>query len=97
MKVVFHPKAEVELNQAVDWYEARTLGLGVEFANEIRAAVQRAQAFPRAWQVLEGDVRRALVNRFPYGLLYTHDAGHLFVVAVMHLRQQPDYWHTRIA
>jgi len=44
-------------------------GLGQEFAVEVHLPVNRAVAYPRAWMVLEGEVRRALVRRFPYGVL----------------------------
>jgi plasmid stabilization system protein ParE len=69
MTPVFHPEAEAEFNAAIDWYEARNLGLGAEFAEEVRAAIGRALAFPHAWQALEGEVRRTLVHRYPYGVL----------------------------
>lgn len=46
MKVFFHPEAETELNQAIDWYEARSPGLGGDFAKEVRAAVERASYLP---------------------------------------------------
>lgn len=96
MTPVFHPEAEAELNAAIDWYEARASGLGAEFFDEVRAAVGRAQAFPHAWQVLEGEIRRTLVHRYPYGVLYALEPRRLFIIAVMHLRQRPGYWRGRL-
>lgn len=95
MTPVFHPEAEAEFNAAIDWYEARSPGQGLEFAAEVRAAVGRAAALPLAWQVVEGDIRRSLVHRYPYGVLYAPEPGRLMIVAVMHLRQRPGYWHGR--
>lgn len=96
MQFAFHPAAESEFNAAIDWYEERLLGLGQAFALEVRHAVHRAASMPLAWQVLEGDVRRALVNRYPYGVLYALEPDQIFVVAVMHLRQRPGYWRGRL-
>ena len=70
MIYVFHPDAEVELNEAIDWYETHEPGLGLDFATQVYAAIQRVLAFPLAWQEMGGDVRRALIQRFPYGVLY---------------------------
>lgn len=56
MKVVFHPEAEREFNEAIDWYEQRALGLGLDFADQIEAAVRRALAFPLAWQSFDGEI-----------------------------------------
>ena len=95
MNYAFHPDAEVELNEAIEWYETRELGLGLDFATQIHAAVQRALAFPFAWQEMGSDILRTLVHRFPYGVLYVAEPDRLLIVAVMHLHRQPDYWHNR--
>ena len=95
MKYSFHPEAENELNLAIDYYEECKKGLGYEFAFEVYMAVARARTYPQAWQVIEGDVRRSLVNRFPYGVLYAREKKELLIIAVMHLHQKPGYWKKR--
>jgi plasmid stabilization system protein ParE len=95
MSYVFHPDAEVELNEAIEWYETREPGLGLDFATQAHAAIQRALAFPLAWQEMGGDIRRALVHRFPYGVLYVPGQDQMFIIAVMHLHRQPGYWQNR--
>ncbi|MBT9159660.1 MAG: type II toxin-antitoxin system RelE/ParE family toxin [Dehalococcoidia bacterium] len=67
MNFSFHPAAEQELNEAVDYYNQAQDGLGLQFAKEIYAAIQNILAFPRAWTPLSENTRRCLVNRFPYG------------------------------
>ena len=96
MTYAFHPEAEAEFNGAIDYYEAREAGLGNDFAVEVYAAVQRIVAYPRCWPVLEGEVRRCQTNRFPYGVLYAVEESRIFIVAVMHLRREPDYWKHRM-
>ena len=71
MTVRFLAEAEVELDDAVAYYESQLSGLGVEFAAEVRAGLARIEEFPDAWQLLDRSVRRYRVNRFPYGILYT--------------------------
>jgi toxin ParE1/3/4 len=96
MNLSFHPEAETKFLAAIDWYEQRSVGLGTEFANEIHAALQRAMAMPLAWPCVEGDIRRVIANRFPYGVLYAPRSQALYVLAVMHLRRHPDYWRERV-
>ncbi len=95
MNFRFHPEAEAELLAAVDWYEVRSPGLGADFAAEIYDAIQRAVAMPLAWPRIDGEIRRVLANRFPYGVLYVPRGPALFVLAVMHLRRHPAYWQDR--
>ena len=71
MSFSFHPEAEEEFNDAVEYYESIESGLGYDFALEVYAAIKRSVDFPKAWAELEGDVRRSLVRRFPYGILYS--------------------------
>lgn len=95
MSFRFHPDAEAEFLAAVDWYEERSAGLGADFAAEIHDAIQRAVAMPLAWPSLDGEIRRVLANRFPYGVLYARRDGSILVLAVMHLRRRPGYWQDR--
>lgn len=71
MNFHFHPDAEAEFSKAIQYYEDVEPGLGQDFAVEVYSAVQRAIAYPRVWMVIEGEVRRSLVRRFPYGVLYS--------------------------
>ena len=92
----FHPEAEKELNEAIDYYEDIESGLGYDFALEVYSTINRSLDFPKAWSVLEGDVRRSLVRRFPYGVLYSEEKDEIFIVAVMHLHRKPGYWKHRV-
>ena len=95
MSFSFHPEAEEEFNKAIDYYEDIEAGLGYDFALEVYSTIQRSVEFPMAWPVLDGEVRRSLVRRFPFGILYSQEQERIFIVAVMNLHRKPDYWKRR--
>ena len=95
MTFSFHPEAENEFNKAIDYYEDIEPGLGYDFALEVYSTIKRSVEFPKAWAVLDGEVRRSLVRRFPYGVLYSEEPEGIFVVAVMNLHREPGYWQNR--
>jgi len=95
MNFSFHPEAEEEFNKAIDYYEDIDPSLGYDFALEVYSTIKRSIDFPRVWAVLEGEIRRFLVRRFPYGVLYSEEPEGLFVVAVMNLHRKPGYWKYR--
>lgn len=95
MTFSFHPEARAEFEGALLWYEERGPGLGLDLALEVETAIQTIIAFPEAWPVIDGDIRRCLVQRFPYGILYTHEGAEVLILAVMHLHRSPDYWKDR--
>ena len=95
MTYSFHPDAELELNQAIDYYEECQVGLGLEFADEVYKTVQRILAFPNAWQSLGEGNRRCLTNRFPFGVIYYKREQEIIILAVMQLNRKPNYWKSR--
>jgi hypothetical protein len=94
--VSFLPPAQKELREAVSYYNDQYAGLGFEFAAEIRKTIARILHFPAAWTALSWRTRRCLANRFPYAVIFQHTDSHLFIVAVMHLKREPDSWHNNL-
>ncbi len=96
MRFCFHPDADAELEPAVEYYEKVQPGLGLEFAEEVYAAIARIVEYPDAWPSLSKHTRRCLTNRVPYGLIYQAQAGTVRIIAVANLHQRPNYWKERI-
>ena len=96
MKYSFHPEAELEFLLAIDFYEDKESGLGRDFALEINSTVERILTYPDAWPVIEEDIRRSLVKRFPFGVLYSKLEEEIVIVAIMHFNREPGYWKERI-
>ena len=69
----FHTDAAEEMQVAATFYAARARGFGDEFLDEIEQGLRRIQQFPRLWSIYEGEYRRYLLQRFPYGLIYRID------------------------
>ena len=96
MKYTFHPDAEFEFEHAISYYEECQNGLGYDFATEVYSALARIITNPKAWTPLEDNIRRCLVNRFPYGIIYSEQDNEIYILAVMNLRRYPDYWKYRL-
>ena len=89
MRVRFLSQARAEWLDAVSYYNEQRAGLGYEFALQVDRTIERVVQFPEAWQQISGRTRRALIDRFPYGVLYTIDDDVIVVTAVMNLRRGP--------
>lgn len=96
MKFDFHPEADEEFVEAVAYYEESDYGLGIDFLREVYSTIRNAIDYPTMWPSVEDEVRRCLVHRFPYGVLYSIEPDGIFILAVMHLHRDPDYWKHRL-
>ena len=92
MKARFLSTAELELKEAMEFYEAAREGLGAVFLAEIEAAVNLIQAHPLAWTALSSRTRRCRTSRFPFGLFYQVRSDEILIVSVMDLRRDPKRW-----
>lgn len=89
LSVAFLPRAEAELEDAQAWYEERSPGLGQAFVTCVQAAVEGIRRAPSQSPCVEGEVRRALVRRFPYAVFYLAGAECVVVIAVFHASREP--------
>ena len=71
MKVIFSKYAKLELQDATHFYELKFEGLGQRFKNEVKKASIRISEYPKAWSVEHADIRKCLLHKFPYSLLYS--------------------------
>jgi toxin ParE1/3/4 len=94
--VIFTLPARAELIDAQDWYENEAPGLGRRFRAAVDAAIQRMNANPRQFSIVYNGIRRALLRRFPYALMFVIEAyGTLTVIACFHGSRDPVHWQKR--
>ena len=93
--VIVRPEAAREIQEAFDWYEGRSEGLGLEFLRAADACLSGVRRNPSAFQPVHEQVRRALLRKFPYALFYLLSDDTIVVVACFHVRRSPADWQRR--
>lgn len=94
-------EAEDELSAAYLRYEAQVVGLGDELItvvdDQITQIKRTPRRFPRAPEVPAVlDVRRAVIRRFPFSIIFVELAEEIRVLAVAHHSRRPGYWRKRV-
>lgn len=82
--VRFHRLADRELVEAAGYLDRESPGLGSIFIDAVQSCVSEIIEHPESGPVLRGFVRRRLVRRFPYSVLYSIEPDHIRVLAIMH-------------
>ncbi len=96
MKIRFLSPAEHEMLEAALFYENQAVHLGIDFLERVRTVVSRIAENPSRYPIIRLSIRRSLVARFPYCILYKIDSDEVVIVAVMHLKRHPNYWIGRL-
>jgi plasmid stabilization system protein ParE len=93
--VVFDEEAAFEVEEAFFRYELISAGLGGRFKSDLDRTLSYIADRPKMYQIVRGDLRRALLKSFPYGIFYRETAEVVFVVAVFGQPQDSALWSTR--
>ena len=96
LPIVFRLEAQTEFDEAFDWYEQQQAGLGVDFLSCVAEVLERINSMPESCAVVFQDVRRAIVKKFPYSVLYQIEVDQIVVLAVFHSKRDPKIWQARI-
>jgi plasmid stabilization system protein ParE len=95
-ELVFLLSTDIDIQNAYERYEDYQEGRGALFIRHLDAAFTHMRAFPEIAPVFDGNYRRLLVPRFPYGIFYTLESGRIIIAAVEYLRQDPEAIRRRL-
>lgn len=95
LSIVLKPLAELDLEQAVEWYEAEKEKLGEEFLFEFRDAVRVVSGNPLGFRNRYKRIRAFGLKRFPYNIYYIFENNTLYILAIIHQKRNPKTWKKR--
>ena len=81
--------------EAARFYEARSEGLGFEFLDGVQSLIDLVRSHPKIGQSVGDGIRRAVLRRFPFSLIYSEEAPEIVIIAVAHQKRRPGYWRHR--
>ena len=70
--------------------------LGSRFYDEMSGVFRRILARPFGYKQFDPPARRAFTDGFPYAAIYVTRPDVVWIVAVMHVRREPNYWKGRL-
>ncbi len=96
LQAYLRPDAREDLRDAATWYEARLEGLGGVFIDEFLECISRIEENPASYQRVDGEIRRAVLRRFPYTMFYVVELTHIEVLSILRSRRAPEIWRSRV-
>lgn len=89
---IIRPRARLQIAEAVDWYDSQSPGRGDDFLRSLEETIEAICRNPYQFQTLRGDLRRAVLRRFPYLVIYAASEHEVTVLRCVHARRHPRAW-----
>jgi hypothetical protein len=95
MEVEFYEPAYIEYQEAIDFYNLQSERLGDKFIIEIDKTITIIKNYPQSFSDYTKHTRKAVVNVFPYNIIYTIHKNYIEILAIAHQHRKPNYWLNR--
>jgi plasmid stabilization system protein ParE len=96
LQIYIRPEAEADLDNAAAWYQTQVTGLGYEFLDEIKKALQIMADNPEIFQIVYKNIHRAIIQRFPFVIYYQIEEETIVVLGIIHASRNPHDWKKRL-
>ena len=93
--IILRPIARLEIDEAMEWYRKQKVGLEAEFKDAVEQMLEKIAAAPLRFGPVRGEVRRALLRRFPYAIHFVSEPNAIIVLAVFHTKRDPRHLEGR--
>jgi hypothetical protein len=91
-----HREALEEFDAAAAHYAEIDPALGQRFYTVIDQLITEACHTPGTFRYIRKPARRHFTREFPYGIIYVERPDDIWILAVMPLKREPNYWKQRL-
>jgi plasmid stabilization system protein ParE len=91
----YHPAVADDLAAATTYYDEISLDLGNRFRKAVRERIQRIAERPESFGRIHEQLRAAMVERFPYVIVFEYDSKTVAILGVLHASSDRGRWFER--
>jgi hypothetical protein len=95
MNIILLPPSDMELQDAIDFYDDQMAGLGGRFYQRFLETIRHVEAGPDLWRKTGEHTRRINISRFPYLILYVQHQEDVLITCIAHQHRDPQYYMSR--
>lgn len=90
-KIVIEPRAIVDAQKAMDYYDGKQIGLGEKFNSALNKHIESISKNP-FYQIRYKDYRALPINKFPYIIFFyiKESESKVFIIGIFNTNQHPD-------
>ncbi len=88
--LIIKEEAKEDIFEAYNWYEDKQTELGERFLNIIDEYFKNISLYPQQYHIEFDNMRKAIVKKFPFIIVFGIENNDVVVFAVFHTKQNPD-------
>ncbi len=96
MKINIHECAAKELDEAIEWYDFQSSGLGRRFKKTVIEQIRKIRKHPTWFLTESNSILKAYIPKFPYKILFTASRDEIVIWAIAHMHRKPRFWQSRL-
>lgn len=85
-----------EIEESKKYYNLQKSDFGLDFKGDVFNAINNIASYPNLYPIIDVDIRRCLLHRFPFSIFYTIKQDTVVILTVAHQHRKPNYWADRI-
>jgi plasmid stabilization system protein ParE len=91
----YHPLVADDLAEAVGYYDDISVDLGNRFRASLRSRLETITERPDSFGRIHQEMRAAMLDRFPYVVLFEHMRGAILILGLFHAASDRERWFER--
>jgi hypothetical protein len=91
----YHPLVADDLAAAVAYYDDISVELGNRFRTSVRSRIEAITERPDSFGRVHQQLRAAIVDRFPYIILFEFDNETVAILGAFHAASDREHWSKR--
>ncbi|MBY0477363.1 MAG: type II toxin-antitoxin system RelE/ParE family toxin [Chitinophagaceae bacterium] len=95
-KIIYTPLALIDTDETAEWYNHEMPGLGKRFLLDLAATINIINNNPFTFSLLDTNIRRAGLRKFPFVILYFIEEKEVHVLAVVSTKRSKRFIKRRL-
>ncbi len=89
MPIKLHPKAEIDVEEALQYYEQVDKTLKLKFIHYLETTFNKIILFPHIYPYETKTSQKILMEKFPYIIIYEQYQDGIMILAIFHTSRDP--------
>ena len=89
-------EADQEFQEHIGYFDGVSRAVALRFVDAVEAAIHEIRRHPEIGAPLTRRVRKRVLTRFKYNILYIDTPAEIIIIAIAPHRRRPGYWRKRL-